>query len=233
VIIQILSRVVRRGYLPKGRASAVGPFFAGMNLAVRRDAFRDIGPFDEDLRTGEDMDFCIRAADSAWEVYFDPDATVSHHNRSTLTGLVKQWFDYGYYHAALFAKHGRHAIEVFAFNRHPLSHVLYTPLFTRTRAPFRAVLFLTTFAAFHALLLAGLLALACGLLRTATVLLLGALVGALLHFREDLEGPGRGVMTPVLRYVVNASLVTGGLLGGLRRRYLFVYGTLWRRAGAP
>lgn len=49
-----------------------------LNLAVRRDAWDRVGPFDEDLITSEDYDWVLRARAAGLEVFFDPAAQVEH-----------------------------------------------------------------------------------------------------------------------------------------------------------
>ncbi|HMV70358.1 MAG TPA: glycosyltransferase family 2 protein [Myxococcota bacterium] len=232
MIIQVLSTLLRRGYLPKTTSTPLAPYFAGMNLAVRRAALNEIGTFDLALRTGEDIDLCVRAHESRWELFFEPRAIVRHRNRETPRALWKQWFDYGWFHADLFRKHTRRSIEVLVLNHHPSSYTRYTPVFYKDHAPFTAQIFLTSFVLAHVaalltLLLAPLGGGAPGLVVT------GLLAAA--YLREDLTG--RSPLSLKLRflpirYLVNAAIVSGGLLGGARLGYLYVYGTLWRKAPA-
>jgi hypothetical protein len=234
MIIQVLSTLLRRGYLPKTVASPLAPYFAGMNLAIRREAIDEIGDFDLALHTGEDIDLCVRAHESRWELFFEARAIVRHRNRDTARALWKQWFDYGWYHAELFRKHTRRSIEVLVLNHHPSSYTRYTPIFYKDHAPFTAQVFLTSFVLAHT---AGLLTLLL-LPLDATAARLGAALTALLaavYLREDLSGRAPlslKLQFLPLRYLVNAAIVLGGLLGGLRLGYLYVYGTLWRKSPA-
>lgn len=49
-----------------------------LNLAVRRDAWEAVGPFDETLPTSEDFDWILRARRSGLATAFVPDAVVEH-----------------------------------------------------------------------------------------------------------------------------------------------------------
>lgn len=234
MIIQVLSTLLRRGYLPKTVASPLAPYFAGMNLAIRRKAMDEIGPFDLALHTGEDIDLCVRAHDSHWELFFEARAIVRHRNRDTPQALWKQWFDYGWYHAELFRKHTRDTIEVLVLNHHPASYTRYTPIFYKERAPFPAQVFLTSFVLLHAAALLTLVLLPWAPALAGWTGWLTALL-ALVYLREDFTGrsPLRLKLQFLpLRYLVNAAIVLGGLLGGLRLGYLYVYGTLWRKSPA-
>ncbi|MDB5309052.1 MAG: wbbL 2 [Gemmataceae bacterium] len=49
-------------------------------LLVRRDCFAQLGGLDESFFLYyEDVDFCRRAADAGWSVWYDPDLEVTHH----------------------------------------------------------------------------------------------------------------------------------------------------------
>ncbi len=49
-----------------------------LNLAVRRDAWEAVGPFDPDLETSEDFDWILRARAAGHQTAFDPRALVEH-----------------------------------------------------------------------------------------------------------------------------------------------------------
>jgi GT2 family glycosyltransferase len=49
-----------------------------LNLAVRRDAWEAVGPFDETLPTSEDFDWILRARRAGLATAFVPDAVVEH-----------------------------------------------------------------------------------------------------------------------------------------------------------
>jgi hypothetical protein len=213
-------------------ASPLAPYFAGMNLAIRRRALDELGGFDPALHTGEDIDLCVRGHDSRWELFFEPDAVVRHRNRDTVGGLWRQWFDYGYYHAALFRKHARNTIEVLVLNHHPASYTRYTPMWYVEDGPFPAQVFVTSFVVAHALALPALLLLP---LWPAGGLVAGlpAALAFAAYFAEDLTGRVPWTHRPAfaaLRYLTNAAIVSGGLIGGARLGFLYVYGTLWRKA---
>lgn len=81
------------------------PFAATANLAVRRDVYLGLGGLDPELATaGEDADFCWRAAEAGWELFYEPAADVVHYHRSTIGGLWRQSRDYGIGNAELFAR---------------------------------------------------------------------------------------------------------------------------------
>lgn len=58
--------------------------FVTTNMSVRRSTFARIGPFDETLATGEDVEFCERALALDVVLRFEPDIVVRHHDRERL-----------------------------------------------------------------------------------------------------------------------------------------------------
>jgi len=66
------------------------------NLAVPKEAFRDIGGFDERYHTAEDRDFCRRWLASNREAIYKPEALVSHEDAvTTFAGFSRRYFNYG------------------------------------------------------------------------------------------------------------------------------------------
>jgi GT2 family glycosyltransferase len=80
---------------------AAGEFGTGANFAVRRDAFKDVGLFDEALGTGtparggEDLDFFARVIVSGAVLAYEPSALAWHFHRRDLESLRSQLYGYG------------------------------------------------------------------------------------------------------------------------------------------
>lgn len=78
----------------------------GCNLAVRREAFEDIGGFDEDFHTaGDDVDFCWRLSDVGYHLAFVPGAFVWHWRRPSIRTFLRQQMGYGKAERILLEKH--------------------------------------------------------------------------------------------------------------------------------
>jgi GT2 family glycosyltransferase len=77
------------------------------NLAVRREAFDEVGGFDERLRTGEDLDLCWRLQLAGHRIAEEPAAVVTFRNRPTLRATVVQTYAYGAGNRALVHKYAR------------------------------------------------------------------------------------------------------------------------------
>jgi Glycosyltransferase like family 2 len=65
------------------------------NLMVRRAAFAELGGFVEGIRSGGDVDFCLRLQDDGWGLDFRPRALVRHHHRESVPGLLATFARYG------------------------------------------------------------------------------------------------------------------------------------------
>ena len=226
MIIQILSNLVDEGYVNRDGYRFTSPFFAGANVAFRRDALLEVGDYDSNCITGEDHDMCLRLSQAGWDLYFEPRARVRHKNRLTLRSLARQWFGYGYHHPYLVRKHMPRGLSLYRMGRDTRSGSIYRPL-VETRFPFHVSVFLTPYLTMHLLLALAILLAAVGLHIPAIV------AGALMVaeggrvFRSDVSAGHimRSAKYVVLRYIANLALIAGGLLGGVRLRMLYINAT--------
>jgi mycofactocin system glycosyltransferase len=78
-------------------------------LVVRRDALASLTrnglAFDEQMRSGEDVDLVWRLHESGWRVRYDPSVRVGHHEPVTWAGLLGRRFRYGTSAAPLTRRH--------------------------------------------------------------------------------------------------------------------------------
>jgi GT2 family glycosyltransferase len=75
-------------------------------LAVRSEAFRTIGGFDDSLRYGEDVDLIWRLEGSEQQVVLDPTIVAEHPARATVAEFAAQRFRYGTSAGPLERRHG-------------------------------------------------------------------------------------------------------------------------------
>lgn len=79
--------------------------FPTANLAVRKEVFKQIGGFDECIQIyGEDHDLCMRIYGAGFCIKSLTNATVQHVHRSTLTGMLRQAFNFGKAHSWMAGK---------------------------------------------------------------------------------------------------------------------------------
>jgi glycosyltransferase involved in cell wall biosynthesis len=71
------------------------PYTASANLGIRTAAFRQIGGFSTDLRTGEDKDLCWRAQLAGYSFVLSRDAVVHYRQRAHLGSMLRAHFRNG------------------------------------------------------------------------------------------------------------------------------------------
>lgn len=67
----------------------------GVNISYKRDVIEQVGPQDETLFRGEDVDYNWRIKKLGYEILFDPSIRVWHHHRPSVKGLLHQQYMYG------------------------------------------------------------------------------------------------------------------------------------------
>jgi mycofactocin system glycosyltransferase len=75
------------------------------NMLARRDVFQSLGGFREDMRTGEDVDFCWRLRDSGRALLYTPFGAVAHKHRRRLDRMLTRRAQYGMSEAPLYRTH--------------------------------------------------------------------------------------------------------------------------------
>jgi GT2 family glycosyltransferase len=78
----------------------VHPYLASLNLAIRRTAWEELGGFDETFVKAEDTELSLRARLAGHELYFEPEAVVSHEpppSRNRASMLLQRAFESGYW----------------------------------------------------------------------------------------------------------------------------------------
>jgi cellulose synthase/poly-beta-1,6-N-acetylglucosamine synthase-like glycosyltransferase len=220
------------GYLPKATQGFFNPFFAGANMAVRRQALEATGGFDPKCQTGEDVDLSIRISRAGWELWYEPAAVVNHRDPHTFRKMLGQWFGYGFGHPYVYKKHvGRPRLQFYlpgsiTGNSRPYGARCVADL----PFPFYGVVFLSAYHLFHFALLVLLTGVAAGSpvlsLIAAGVALAAGLSYATIRF--SWRRPLRSIGMFCLRYSCDTAFVWGALLGGLRHRALFLEATRTR-----
>lgn len=226
MIIDITRSGYQKGYLPKQSVGIYGPYFPTANAAFRRETLLKVGGFDPQLKTAEDVDLTYRISQAGYELWFEPGAKVVHHHRSTLKGLLKQWYDYGLYHPFLARKRMPHPqLHIYRYDTSPrrksvynLSQVLNIPF------PFYCVLFVTSFYLMHLFGLVALMAFLFGWGPVGWVALALALYAGYRYFGQRFD-PGRPLKSLAfmgIMYLADSAHVLGGFIGGFRCGVLYL-----------
>ena len=77
--------------------------YPSVNLIVQKDAFIEVGGFDNSFWPGEDTKLCLDLVKVGHKIWYEPTLLVYHHRRPTLLGHFKQVGGYGL-HRGYFAK---------------------------------------------------------------------------------------------------------------------------------
>ncbi|MBI5303630.1 MAG: glycosyltransferase family 2 protein [Chloroflexi bacterium] len=77
--------------------------------AYRREVFDRIGLFDEELVRNQDDELNFRLIQAGGKIWLDPQIRSTYYSRSTLRGLWKQYFEYGFWKVRVIQKHRRPA----------------------------------------------------------------------------------------------------------------------------
>ncbi len=90
------------------RSNELDRFFyvPSCNFLVRRNCFKALGGFKNDLHVGEDVDLCWRIQNSGLQVDYRPVGTIFHKHRNQLQAFCRRRFDYGTSEPQLQKLHG-------------------------------------------------------------------------------------------------------------------------------
>lgn len=88
-------------------------FIGSYSAAYRRDAFLDVGGFDESfpIASGEDPDLSFRLSKKGYKMVFNSKAVVYHRHPRVLSDYLKKKFNRAYWRVALYKKHAGKVIK--------------------------------------------------------------------------------------------------------------------------
>jgi GT2 family glycosyltransferase len=81
------------------------PYVAGANAGFVTELLRAVGGFDEELRSGNDVDVCYRLGLRGHRVGLAPDALILHEDRADLASHFRRFRGYAVYQVLLYAKY--------------------------------------------------------------------------------------------------------------------------------
>ncbi len=91
----LVSRIADHVTFPSPSSAAYVRTLPGVNISYKRDAVQRVGPQDETLFRGEDVDYNWRVKKLGYEIWYDPAVRVLHHHRPTLRKFLNQHYMYG------------------------------------------------------------------------------------------------------------------------------------------
>lgn len=99
------------------------------NVMFRKKTLLEASGFDSDFMSGGDYHLCWKLQHMGYKLLFDPEAVVKHIHRSTVKGLIKQFFKYGIEQPRLLKKQPNH------FSYMKLKTYLFPPYELRCKLP--------------------------------------------------------------------------------------------------
>jgi GT2 family glycosyltransferase len=227
----LITKGYERGYLPKKSSTVIQPLFATANFAIRREALVEIGQFDINCKTGEDVDLCIRLSRTKRELFFEPRAIIKHKHRTALLALLRQWYGYGRYHPYIFKKHNPKCLEI----HYPTargSHWSSRKFMKIFGLPFpiHASLFFTPFHIWHMFFALEIFCLLMKLYLVAMALFAGWFLRWVYLYRRPLinfnfRKIGLQLIYSFIGYLLNWAYVSGAFLGGLKLGVIYIEAT--------
>jgi GT2 family glycosyltransferase len=100
------------------------PYVAGANAGFVARALRDVGGFDEDLRSGNDVDVCYRLGLRGHRVGLAPFALIEHEDRATVHAHFMRFYRYSVYQVLLYAKYKDISGKKYVLDAYPLRRCL-------------------------------------------------------------------------------------------------------------
>lgn len=103
---QLADNVSSFGPLMPFRRGGARLWLSSGNLSLDRATAAKVGDMREDLKSSEDMEWCVRLRQLGHTMYFEPRAVVRHQpQRRTLASVWSHWVGYGTYEAPIRAKY--------------------------------------------------------------------------------------------------------------------------------
>ena len=95
------------------------PYVAGANAGYVTAALREVGGFDDRLRSGNDVDICYRLGLAGYQVGLVPRAVVWHEDRSSVSAHFHRFQRYAVHQVLLFATYRQVSGRRFVINSYP------------------------------------------------------------------------------------------------------------------
>jgi glycosyltransferase involved in cell wall biosynthesis len=113
--ITIVDGQKRMNYLPALHL----PYVVGANAGFHTAQLRQVGGFDEQLRSGADVDICYKLGLRGATIKLLPEAIVWHEDRATVADHFRRFRFYAIYQVLLFAKYRQVSHKRFVFDTYP------------------------------------------------------------------------------------------------------------------
>jgi hypothetical protein len=197
--------------------------FSNNNLAIRKRCAEDLGMYDPEARTSEDVDICFRTAHSqSWVLCRELDMTIRHKARKSLSALRRQLWGWGIRLGRPYAGTGVKGIYLYWVNGAQRTITRHVEI---AHFPWLVCAFVTDFHVAHALALAALLLGVFGHGWSAGLAAGAALVFLWRSLRDVRLAALPFVATMKLaavHYMANAVFITAAVISGFRHGMVLV-----------
>lgn len=96
------------------------PYVAGANAGFGVRTLREVGGFDEALRSGNDVDVCYKLGLRGYKIALAPEAVIEHDDRATVTRHFCRFYRYAVYQVLLYAKYKHVSGRQWVLDTYPL-----------------------------------------------------------------------------------------------------------------
>lgn len=100
------------------------PYVVAANAGFLTWAVREVGGFDPDLHSGNDVDLCYRLGLAGYRLGIAPDAVVRHEDRASVRAHFRRFRFYAVYQVLLFAKYRHVSGRRFVVDTYPFRRAL-------------------------------------------------------------------------------------------------------------
>jgi len=197
--------------------------FSNNNLAIRKACAVDLGGYDEEMQTSEDVELCMRlAVGRRWVACREPGVIIRHKARRTVAALRRQIWGWGIRLGLAYRKTGRRGFYVYRIDPRTQSirQGMELPF-----VPGLACVFVADFHILHVLVLAAVALCVAGAWLPAAACALPAV--ALLRryvepVRDRMPGRWQTVKLALVHYIADWTFLLACFVGGLRAGMLLV-----------
>lgn len=95
------------------------PYVATANAAFKKNILIEIAGFDDELRSGNDVDLCYKIGLLGYKLDICNGAVIYHENRKTAIAHYRRFYRYAFYQVLLFKKYKPIHKKKFVFNIYP------------------------------------------------------------------------------------------------------------------
>jgi glycosyltransferase involved in cell wall biosynthesis len=101
------------------------PYVAGANAGYVTARLREAGGFDEDLKSGNDVDVCYKLSLRGYRIGLALDAVIEHEDRATLARHFRRFHRYAIYQVLLYAKYKHISRKRWVLDTYPLQRAAH------------------------------------------------------------------------------------------------------------